>query len=220
MSTTNKWFSRVTLTESQTEALALQSLIGALVQYLKSDDAFVVFEVGSVTEKPHLHLIFSCKGSKETVAKAIKKVFSLASNSGMYSLKEFEEGGLAYEYCCKGEDPDTKPNVVYDAVGRMVDQMHAKFWADRAAFQQTKGAAKRSVAKSNVDFKDEFLRRCKEQKFVEKASIARFAVQLSVELSRPINLFHLESLCRLAYASCDDFAVQDVTDQLLERLNK
>lgn len=214
----HKWFTRITLTPGQEETKV--DLVGNLFKDLTVEDGFVVYEVGSKTEKPHLHLIFTCLGSKEHVAKAIKKIFSILPNTGMYSMKEYDEKFDAYAYCCKGSSSENLPVVVCDQVGRMVQSMHQKYWSVSHSIKLC-GKTRKLRAKARAgNLKADFLEAVAEQKLETKRDMVKLLIAMHKQLLHPICLFYCEKLVRLAYSLSSEFATESVEDDLCRRLDK
>lgn len=217
----HKWFIRITLLEEQVPTV--KDLLNQLLKEVSAeDDAYATFELGEKKEGPHVHMIMTCKGSKDYVSKVIKRTFSIPPNSGRYMCSEFLESFDSYGYLSKGSTGrDSAPVVVIDSVGRNHSLLQERYWAKKDEDKKKLNHYARERKKKTVNFKDEYLARVQEAQITEYRPLIKLCFDMCAEYSKPINMFYCESLIKIAYYMYGGtYAREDMIDQMFKRVTR
>lgn len=223
----NKYFAMINLREEQVPVIK-DLLTTFLSDALALDDAYVCLEHGTEEGRPHIHLIFSTKRSNTFLKALARKVFDIPEerdergrlkNCQWYAFPPFQEGRPSYEYLAKGTCRDSMPVILCDRLGRNTRLLHDAYWDAKALNQKKKNAAAAVRKAKRYDFKEEFLKRADDQKLVSKDSLIELALNMCIEMEKPVNSYYLLSVCRLAYVK-DKFGFLDEKDSMLRTWNK
>lgn len=171
--------------------------------------AFIVcLEVGTETEKEHVHCALHSDKKLSAIRKAFQRAFaSLGAGNGTYSLKECDDDWDNYlAYICKGVSKDEGP-VIWLKQGLeysddAIAQYHERYWVNNAQIAATK--RKRKEFSGTVVEVIEKLAKEAKLKAHQREDVAKLYIKHYVELRKPINTFAAKAVVNTVCCLLDE----------------
>lgn len=168
----------------------------------------VVLEVGTVTEKEHVHCALHSDKKLSAVRKSFQRAFSsLPDGNGTYSLKECDDDWENYLlYMCKGasknEDPVVWLKQGLEYTDERIAEFHERYWVNNAQLEVNK--RKRKAFSGTVVEVVEKLAKEKGLRHTDREEVAKLYIKHYVELRKPINSFAAKAVVNTVCVLLDE----------------
>lgn len=165
-----------------------EAVLAILQKY--TSQHYCVYEVGSVTEKPHYQAYCIIdEGRLSSMKKAVSRIYDDRKGNEVYSMSVVrKDKEVLLRYLSKGTK-DSQPVVVSQNMDIDPLQYNIEYWAENEEIQERK--AKRQKTSTNVELLEEALEKIKADGigYEDKARIVRQLARTWREHGKIINMY-------------------------------
>lgn len=193
-------------------ALRIDGELTAVLDNLKKQDAagFGVREVADNNE--HWHFYIRTNKKLQAFRTALLRDVPGLRGNGSYSIAQCRDEEAYERYCCKGENEETLPEVVwsygFDAGAERVRALHDAYWDAHGPAQARK--RKLPVADTVLDI-------CKRTaiKWDDRRAIVRLYIKELVSRNKPVNTFAIKAAVNViqVHICPNDDALEELVDK-------